>query len=122
MQADHLRGDFDAAVKAELGGRGKLTPDQVRKIDDALKGRHTDLPQSVLAAIEPMRAHVDALSRRLMESGVVDPESELGITIDENMGSYLTRTYRKHDQKTWMQTAKANGDLMDRARGLLLKT
>jgi hypothetical protein len=119
ITADHLRADLNSAVKAEFGGRGRLTAEQVRKIDDALKGKPTDLPESILAAIEPMRAHVDSLSRRLLESGVIDPESEMGITVDENMGSYLTRTYRKHEQKTWPQVAKQNAELMDKTRAWL---
>lgn len=119
VQMEQLRSDLDRVVQEEFGGRRKLSPDQVRKIDDALKGKTTDLPVAVMAAIQPMRAHIDGLSRRILDAGVVDPDSDLGITIDENQGSYLTRTYRKHDQKNWAQQVRKNPEIIARARDWL---
>lgn len=119
VEMEQYRADLDRVVQAEFGGRRKLSPEQVRKIDDALKGRETDLPASVLATIQPMRAHIDGMSRRILAEGVVDPETDLGVTIDENQGSYVTRTYRKHNQKNWAQQVRKNPDVLARARDWL---
>lgn len=117
MQSEQLRADLDRAINAAYGGRANLTPAQVRQLDDALKGKPAPaVPAEVMAAIEPMRAHVDSLSRAILAEGVVDPDSDLGMSIEANEGSYLTRTYRKHDDANWTRRVRQDAALMDRAR------
>ena len=120
LQAEQLRADLDRAVDAAYGGRSRLTPAQVQELDSALKGKPAaGISPEVMAAIEPMRAHVDSLSRKLLAEGVVDPDSELGLSIEANAGSYLTRTYRKFDDAKWTARVKRDAALMDRTRAWL---
>lgn len=114
--ASQLSKNLERAVKQTWG---KPTPELIVQLDAALKGEAVDLPLEVAEPISAMRAHVDHLSRQLLKEGIVDPESELGLTIDENEGTYLTRTYRKHSEKNWMARAKANPDLIRRTKEYL---
>lgn len=105
--------DLRRAMRASGIG---VNPDPVtrKSMDDVLKGGDAPLLSTeVKAALRSMRAHVDALSRELISSGAIDQDSELAATVEENMGVYINRTYRKHHDKTWMDTALSDPELRE---------
>lgn len=112
-----LQHDLDAAVRYQYGKAKTISPELREKMHRALTGEKTDLPAGVLKAIEPMRAQVDALSRELLDAGI--GSEQLQLTIDENLGTYLTRTYRKYSDKNWSQMAKADPKIMADAKAAL---
>jgi hypothetical protein len=109
--------DFDRAAKAVYGGRENITPEDVARLDAALKGRVEldELPEPMRPVVQQMREQIDALSRRLIDIGAV--EGELEITIDENMGVYATRSYRVFDDPKWAE--KVDVEIRNKAKALL---
>jgi hypothetical protein len=90
----------DAVAKAE--GTGALTAKGKATIDAAVKGDQqalAALPEGVRAVVQQMREHIDTLSRRMIDNGLA--EGNLQLTIEENMGSYVTRSYRVFDDPDW---------------------
>ncbi|MCB0262314.1 MAG: hypothetical protein KDH95_06190 [Calditrichaeota bacterium] len=73
------------------------SPDGLKLMDAYLKrepsANFDDLPAEVKTALDNMRTDIDALSRELMRSPLVG--EKLALTIEENLGTYATRVYRK---------------------------
>jgi hypothetical protein len=89
----------------------------LKKMDDYLKGdTSVDLPRHVKTNLDAMRETIDNLSRRLMRSGI--PSEKLALTIEENLGQYVTRSYRKFLDPKYKPTETAK----QRARDLLTHT
>lgn len=82
----------------------KINKQTALVINDALQGQPTTLPIDVLEAVEPLRAHIDHLSQQMIDAGITD--DALTIKFDENLGSYVTRTYRKYTERNWKDTVK----------------
>lgn len=114
-RARYNEADLKRALKSnKLTNLAGTIPQELRAaMDDVLKGANPDqrLPADVVAPLQSMRDHVDALSRELLASGAIDPESELAVTIDENMGFYINRIYRKHHKNAWVQEVMENPEL-----------
>lgn len=92
----------DAVAVAEKDG--VLTQAGRKRLDAALKGDQAamaSLPVPVQNALRKMRTHVDALSRRILANGLV--EGELELTIENNLGTYLTRSYQVFDDPNWSE-------------------
>lgn len=101
-QAAYNLRDLNAATKAAYGrAADRLTPAQTQRIGDALTGRIpiSSMPEPLQPALTAMRTHADALSRKLINEGVV--EGKLVPIIEANMGTYLTRSYRVFDDPSW---------------------
>jgi len=85
----------------------KVSKEQVESINTALAGIGTKnqtealkgIPEPLHEVIIDMRNHIDALSREMVRSGMV--EGELAPKFKENLGFYLTRTYKKHTDPKW---------------------
>ncbi|HEX6939369.1 MAG TPA: hypothetical protein VF158_08150 [Longimicrobiales bacterium] len=116
-QAAFTRRDFERAAKEAFGGARKLSPKQVRAVNDVLGGRAAPetIPEVLRPVVARMRAELDALSRRMIDSGVV--EGELAAKVDANMGVYLTRSYRVFDDPQWAE--KVPADVRNKAKALL---
>ncbi|KKL26248.1 hypothetical protein LCGC14_2397190, partial [marine sediment metagenome] len=109
--------DFRKAQRKVHGiGRGVPEGDRV-VLDRALKGEIPieRIPEPFRPIITRMRNEVDTLSRRLIDSGAI--EGELEATIEQNIGSYATRSYRVFDDPDW--ALKVSQDVRNKAKALL---
>ena len=78
----------------------------LQKMDAYLKGdRSVNLPNHVKVNLDAMRDEIDNLSRELMRSGI--PSEKLQLTIEDNLGQYITRSYRKFLEKGYKPTDEA---------------
>ncbi len=86
---------------------GKVTPEQLAEIDGVLKGEAdvSTLPESLQEPIQSMRNQIDALSQRFIDEGLIG--GDLVGKIQENLGTYLTRSYEVHDNPKWKDTVPA---------------
>jgi ribosomal protein S17E len=60
--------------------------------------------EEIVQAAKEMRSHIDTLSKELIAIGVAD--GSLALTITDNLGTYLTRSYQVHDDKMWLEKVK----------------
>lgn len=95
---------FKKGVKESYG---KATPEQLAEIDNVLKGEAeiTTLPESLQEPVQSMRNQIDALSQRFIDEGLI--EGDLVGKIQENLGTYLTRSYEIHDNPKWKDKVPA---------------
>lgn len=101
-EAEFAVADLQRGVKEAFGvSPDRLGAEQVTRLDAALKGQldPADLPEPLRDPIARMRGHIDALSRTLINEGVVDGPLE-GV-IEDNMGVYVHRSYRVFDEPAW---------------------
>ena len=108
--------DFRRASRKAFGTT-KPSEDQLRQIDDVLKGDATPetIPEALRPVVSQMREELDALSQRMIDSGVV--EGDLVATVTRNLGVYTTRSYRVFDDPDW--ALKVAPDVRNRAKALL---
>lgn len=93
------------------------TEQGLQQMDAYLKGdRSIQLPQQVRAELDRMRQEIDNLSRRLIRSGI--PGNRLQLTIQQNMGEYVTRSYEKFLNPKY----KPKEDAVNNARALFTHT
>lgn len=59
------------------------------------------LPAGMQPLVQEMRTMIDSLSKDLIVGGHVLPEQAL--TIEKNIGSYMTRAYRAYNEKDWFR-------------------
>jgi len=111
---DNLK-DYEKAVHQAY--KKELTDIERYKLDAALKGEYdvTKLPEEVRQPIKIMREHIDAMSQRLIDSGMAEGDLE-GI-IAANKGFYATRSYRVHDDPNWSK--KVPEEVRNKAKALL---
>lgn len=112
-QSNFLAKDLKKALKSTYGktktGTPKVSTNQLEQINDILGRLGSDrlnrneilkeLPEQLREPISRMRDHIDAMSTALARSGMV--EGDLVGKIQDNLGFYLTRTYRTHSDKKW---------------------
>ena len=111
-KAHKLVNDFNKALKKTYGLTKTLdanvSKEQIDKLNTALSNLGVDgnkidvfkeIPEQLHAPLIKMRNHIDALSRELVRSGLV--EGELEAKFQENLGFYMTRTYRAHSDPKW---------------------
>jgi polyhydroxyalkanoate synthesis regulator phasin len=114
-------GDIKKAIKEEYGGK-KPTDDQITDLNLALSGKQpmNPIPPKTLSLIEDMRAQVDNISHRFIDEGVI--AGDLSATFTKNLGTYLTRSYRKFDDPFWSEFVpdevrnKAEGFIRDSSK------
>jgi hypothetical protein len=113
---------YDQTIKEIYGKRG---PGEAAKrvLDDALKGGPMDnVPEQLRPVLTQMREEIDVLSRRMIDAGMIDGDLEAQIgtsrnVIEENLGVYATRSYRKFDDPAWAE--KVPEAIRNRARAFL---
>jgi hypothetical protein len=93
--------DTKRAIKQEY--KGKPTDAQITDINLALQGKtpSNPLPPKTAVAVQEMRAQIDNLSRRFINEGIVS--GDLSLKFQKNLGTYLTRSYRKFDDPFWAE-------------------
>jgi hypothetical protein len=113
QKVNFIHADFNKALSKVYGktklGVPKINQAELTKINDVLSklGTDTSNREKVLSGIDPklrdvvldMRNHIDQLSQELKQSGLI--QGDLEGKIDENLGYYLTRTYRVHKDPNW---------------------
>lgn len=100
LQKEHGIGTIDKLKR----GMQDVPKEKVLLMDEALKGDMAamgDLSPEVRTAITTMRGHVDRLSKTLIDRGLID--EQLAVRVDENLGAYLTRSYRIFDDPKWVE-------------------
>jgi hypothetical protein len=108
--------DFDKAAKQAYGGRTQISDQERAALDSVLKGGDPmQIPEAMRDPVLRMRNEIDALSARMILSGAV--EGPLELTIEENLGTYVTRSYRVFDDPKWAE--RVPPDVRNRAKALL---
>ena len=108
--------DLRKAVKQVYGEVPKLGSRDWNVVDAVLRGGDPRmLPLPMRDPVVRMRKHVDHLSKAIIESGAAS--EKLAATIDENMGVYLTRTYRVFSDPDWYK--KVPEEIRNRFRSWL---
>lgn len=116
-KAKFLVSDLERAVKKDF-----KTPDYPL-INQVLKGEkpYTDLPPATAKAVEALRNHVTQVQDELIDSGAV--QGDLAIAIDESKGTYLTRSYKVHDDPEgytkWLEENPEGQRIKNRAIGFI---
>ena len=107
---------FETAVRESYGTKYKnLSEAQKEQLDFALRNfegitslkdkdmLRAAIPGEVLEIIDQMRFHVDGMSKKLVDLGIMDSSLEPAFDGDKGLGVYLTRTYRKYDDPEWVK-------------------
>jgi hypothetical protein len=89
-------------IKFILDGFSSIPPEDVAMFNDALAGEIpiTSLPKEVQKPITRMRQHIDALSSELVATGQLPDVLE--IKLFNNLGTYLTRSYKIFSDPKWV--------------------
>ncbi|WP_292295061.1 hypothetical protein, partial [Marivita sp.] len=82
-------------ISAGFGEIGKLELEKRPSRQEVLK----KVPEKLREPLVEMRNQIDALSKEMIREGLV--EGDLAAKITDNLGYYLTRTYRVHNDKKW---------------------
>lgn len=98
-RVEYTLADFDRAAR-EVYGKS-IPVEEVHRLDGALKGEVPvdELPAPLQPVVRQMRTHIDALSDAMIRTGAA--AGDLALTIKQNKGVYLTRTYRVFDDPKW---------------------
>ncbi len=90
--------------KLEMIAKGLVSvpPEFVQQLNDSLAGKIdiNTMPEPVREPLTRMRQHIDAMSRQLVDLNVLP--DELSAKISENLGVYLTRSYKIFTDKNWI--------------------
>lgn len=88
--------DFNRLYSKYKGDKKEL----VDNFDKYIRGdKDAKLSDEFLAVANSMRNQIDGLSIQLINSGLVD--ESMAKTIKDNMGQYLTRSYKIYDRANW---------------------
>lgn len=98
-------------------GMGDVPPAVIEQINRVLVGEAdpVTLPDNVRAPVEKMRGHIDTLSKRMIDEGLID--ETLAEKVGDNLGNYLTRSYRIFDNPEYAKKIPAG--VLNRARSFL---
>jgi hypothetical protein len=117
VETKYVMRDYEKAAKDTYGGLERMSDADTQAISAVLNGKADvkTLPAAMQGPVQNMRAHVDALSRRLVDSGAV--EGNLAAVVENNMGAYLNRSYRVFDDPQWAQQVPM--DVRNKAKALI---
>ena len=88
----------------------------VENFDAYVRGdKNIKLPKEFLSVADSMRNQIDNLSRQLIDNGLVD--ADMAQTIKDNMGQYLTRSYKIYDRANWKKEVEE--EVKQKARNFL---
>jgi hypothetical protein len=106
-EVEFIGKDFNKAIKKAY--EGKVSEADIININNALTNMGVtqeskaaalkDVPENLHPILIKMRDHIDTLSKRMVDEGIV--EGDLLGKFDENLGFYMTRTYRAHNDPKW---------------------
>ena len=95
----------------------------VNNIDAYIRGdENVTIDENLLDVVNTMRDHVDNLSRKLIESGAVEPGADVD-RIKANLGSYLNRSYKLYDKENYKESVseKVLNDAKRKLREIYIK-
>ena len=98
----------------------KADPELLNRMNLALKGDASalgTLKPEVSTILKDMRSHIDDLSKDMTKKGYLN--DDLNLVLNDNLGSYVHRSYRAHDFSNWRDTLTP--DVIDGAKGDLVK-
>lgn len=102
----------------ELYGSDGPSPEVKQQINDAMRGKldFDELDPELAPIVRRLREHTDGFSSQMMESGMV--KGELVPVIADNMGVYLSRSYRVFEDPNWIK-ANIPKDIVNRAENII---
>lgn len=116
----------------EVYGTDQLPPEILQGLNEALQTSYYNMKAGLVfmpdgTKVDPrlhgvlakMRSIVDGLSTELIDSGMID--DSLKATIGQNLGFYLTRSYRVHDDGDWRHKVSEDHAVWAKARRRLVK-
>jgi len=108
---------FDDSLR-DAYGTTNINTSQARRLNAAMSGQIplTRIPEGMRAIVRQMRSRVDGYSRQMIQSGMV--EGPLAAVIAENLGVYLSRSYKVFDTPSW-QLENIPERIVNRARSWL---
>lgn len=110
--------EYDEAMKVH-----EAALDAWRKAKtEALQKAYAGIPMDVVEVLRDMRNQIDELSKDLLASGLI--AGELAGVIRDNLGVYVTRSYRVFDDPKWAENVLTNPEmryLVDNARQFILE-
>lgn len=107
--------DLNDSIKRSYP-KGQTKEDSLA-IDAVLKGEDAlhRLPEPLQKTLPVLRDKIDAMSRKLIDSGAAEGPIEL--TIEKNQGFYVTRAYQKYNDPKWAN--RVPEEVRDKAKALL---
>lgn len=117
-------GDFRYAAKKAYDGNP--TPEQMKDIDDALKSfapgtinfALQKVPTELHPLIAEMRNSIDNLTQEMINTGAI--QGDMIDVVTNNLGVYLTRSYRKFDDPDWVN--KVPQDIVNKAKNYIINS
>ena len=109
--------EIHAKLVTSIAKAAKTSKFSKKEIDDILnqylKGEKTlaSLPKEVRPWAKEARDEVKNLSKMLLESSYVPPQMKK--VIEENMGSYLRKTYQFYENKNWKPSQEVIDEVTD---------
>jgi predicted kinase len=110
---------FDDALR-DAYGTPNMNTSQKRRLNAALSGQIplSRIPEPLRPIVRQMRERVDGFSQQMIQSGMV--EGDLAAVIADNLGVYLSRSYKVFDTPSW-QLENIPKPIVNRARSWLRK-
>lgn len=92
--------EFGRTIKKVYKNK-KMTDAEEAKLDQVLKGEidYKNVDEKLVPVIKNMRSHVDALSQKMIDSGLIP--DKLIPKFKDGMGHYLTRQFRVYKEPKW---------------------
>ena len=108
---------FDDALRDAYGTKN-INTSQARRLNAAMSGQIplSRIPEGMRPVVRQMRERVDGYSRQMLQSGMV--EGPLAAVIADNLGVYLSRSYKVFDTPSW-QLGNIPERIVNRARSFL---
>lgn len=110
--------DFKKAAKKDFGSKN-MTLEQTKRVNAVLQNQMPAefLPENVRVELKKARNQIDALSRKLIDEGIV--EGDLALIIEQHEGVYTTRTHRVFDDPKWAE--KVPEEIRNKFKALVRK-
>jgi hypothetical protein len=109
--------EIHAKLVTSVAKAAKTSKFSEKEIDDILnqylKGKKTlvSLPKEVRPWAKEAKGEINNLSKMLLESSYVPPQMKK--VIEENMGSYLRKTYQFYENKNWRPSQEVIDEVTD---------
>ena len=102
IQADLFENPGDAEARADLPSLFEENPFETGEVEAVESKTYIeDLPERLQKPVANMRDEIDGLSRAGIRTGLFT--GELRAKVTKNLGTYLTRAYKVHDDPGWGQ-------------------
>jgi len=99
---ESLYAKIDAERTAKFNKEEQIQREQIQEEIEAAKEYLEEVSPRLLKHLEAMRERVDVLSKEIM--GYLGGNEDLKMHFDNQLGLYLTRSYRIHSEEGWVDT------------------